>query len=139
VSAASWTIASDSWASVAFVVRAPTITNQVYVDASANIAGGGEATTARLSVPNSHSFTTGRRWDDENGTDTTDLGADNYSEFEWCITLAGSLSGGDYYDFRLYEGTTAMDTYTQVPRWTVASGAASMPLPPRLPLAILAM
>lgn len=129
VSAASWTIASDSWASVAFVVRAPTVTNEVYVDASANIAAGGEATTARLSVPNSHSFTTGRRWDNENGSDATDIAANNYSEFEWCITLAGSLSNGDYYDFRLYAGTTALTTYTNTARWTVSASSTGTGAP----------
>lgn len=104
------------------------VNNEVYVSASANIAGGGEATTARLTAPSGKStsdFVTGRRWDDENGTDTIDITTDDYTEVEWAITMAGSLSNGDYFDFRVYSGNTALDTYGVTPRWTIGSGSSA--------------
>lgn len=122
---ATWSLASDSWCSLTFVVRAPLITNDVYVDTSTNIATGGEATTARLTAPSGKSgnFTTGRRWDDENGTDTIDIASSYYTEVEWCIALKSGLSGGDYFDFRIYAADVAFDTYTLTPRWTVATSS----------------
>ncbi len=116
------TIASDSWCSVAFVVRAPIVTNDVYVETSGNITAGGEATTARLNAPSGKTtsdFVTGRRWDNENGSDSTDITTDDYSEFEWSLKVRSGLSGGDYFDFRVYAGSNALDTYTLTPRWTI--------------------
>jgi fibronectin-binding autotransporter adhesin len=89
----------------------------VYIAPSANIAAGGEATTQRL-TGGSGSFTAGRRWDNENGTDTIDIGSDGNTELEWLVGLQG-LADGDYVDFRL----TPIDTYTATPRWTVGSGS----------------
>jgi hypothetical protein len=51
--------------------------NEVYVDTSSSVASGGEATTARLTAPSGKTtgdFTIGRRWDDENGSDSIDIG-----------------------------------------------------------------
>lgn len=117
-----WSIASDSWCSIAFIVRAPTITNEVYISASGNIAAGGEATTARLNAPagkTTSDFVTGRRWDDENGTDTINLTPDDYTEVEWSLTTQAPAVGGDYFDFRVYAGGVALSTYTSTPRWTI--------------------
>ena len=103
------------------------VNNEVYVNTSSNIASGGEATTARLTAPSGKStsdFVTGRRWDDENGTDSIDITTDDYTEVEWCTALAGTLSNGDYFDFRVYSGGSPLDTYTVTPRWTVGTGAA---------------
>lgn len=122
-----WSLASDSWASLTFVVRAPTINNEVYVNTSANITAGGEATTARLTAPAGKStsdFVTGRRWDDENGADSIDITTDDYTEVEWLVFLASSVSPGDYYEFRVYKGSDAAETYTVTPRWTVPSSGA---------------
>jgi hypothetical protein len=119
------------WVSFCFVVRAPSASNECYISTSSNIASGGEATTARLTAPSGKStsdFVTGRRWDDENGTDTIDVTSDDYTEVEWSVTLTGSLSNGDYFDFRVYQGASPLDTYTVTPRWTIGSGAASYTL-----------
>lgn len=119
--------AGRDWVSFNFVVRAPSVSNEVYVDASANISSGGEATTARLTAPSGKStsdFVTGRRWDNENGSDSIDITTDDYTEVEWCITLAGSLSNGDYFDFEVYAGSTVLDTYTVTPRWTIGSSGS---------------
>lgn len=126
IASANWTIAGDSWTSIAVIVRGPVVTNDLYISASANIAAGGEATTARLTAPSGKStsdFVTGRRWDNENGTDTVDITIDDYSEVEWSLTLRSGLSGGDYFDFRVYNADAALNTYTLTPRWTISSGA----------------
>lgn len=117
-----WSIASDSWCSIAFIVRAPTVTNQVYISASSNITAGGEATTARLTAPAGKStsdFTTGRRWDNENGTDTIDIVTDDYTEVEWSLTTQAPAAASDYFDFRVYADGVALNTYTATPRWTI--------------------
>jgi hypothetical protein len=122
------TIASDSWTTVTFVVRAPVVNNDVYVVTSGNIAASGEATTARLTAPSGKTtgdFVTGRRWDDENGTDSTDITTDDYSEFEWSLKVKSGLSNGDYFDFRTYAGSNALDTYTLTPRWTIDLGTVA--------------
>lgn len=121
------TIASDSWCAVAFVIRPNVVTNEVYITPSANIASGGEATTARLTAPSGKStsdFVTGRRWDNENGTDTIDITTDDYTEVEWLVALTSAPADGDYFEFRVYAGSSALDTYTVTPKWTVGSGAS---------------
>jgi hypothetical protein len=130
ITALTATIAGDSWASLAFVVKpySTTVTNQVYISTSANIAAGGEATTARLSAPSGKStsdFFTGRRWDDENGSDSTDITTDDYSEFEWCLTVQSPAANGDYFDFRVYSGANQLSTYGVTPRWTISTSAAT--------------
>jgi hypothetical protein len=122
------TIASDSWSTVSFVVRAPVVTNDLYISTSANIAAGGEATTARLTAPSGKTtsdFVTGRRWDNENGSDSIDITTDDYTELEWCLTLRSGLAAADYFDFRVYNADAAIDTYTTTPRWTI-EGAATV-------------
>lgn len=128
---ATWSLAGDSWCSITFVIRAPTVNNDIYITTSANIAAGGENTTARLSAPSGKTtsdFATGRRWDDENGTDLIDIPTDDYSEFEWCVALKSGLANGDYFDMRVYAGDVALSPYTVTPRWTVATGGAVGPL-----------
>ena len=120
------TIAGDTWCSVSFVVRGTTVTNQVYVSTSANVAASGEATTARLAAPSGKTtgdFTTGRRWDDENGTDSIDIVADQYTEVEWVLTTQSPAAANDYFEFRVYKGAAAVDTYTVTPKWTIPGGA----------------
>jgi hypothetical protein len=106
------------------------ISNEVYVNTSANIAAGGEATTARLTAPSGKTtsdFVTGRRWDDENSAtgDAIDITVDDYTEVEWLVALSSAPVNGDYYDFRVYAGSAALDTYTQTPRWTVGTAGPS--------------
>lgn len=121
------------WSTVAFVVRAPSVTNEVYVVTSANIAAGGEDTTARLTAPSGKTtsdFTTGRRWDNENGSDSIDIATDFYTEVEWLVYLASTLNADDFVDFRVYAGSGALDTYTVTPRWTIPSAGGGSTLAP---------
>lgn len=121
-----------------FRARAASVTNEVYIDASANIAAGGEATTARLTAPSGKTtsdFVTGRRWDDENGTDTIDISTDDYTEVEWKVALSSTPVANDYYDFRVYAGINALDTYTQLPRWTVPATGGAFPFQSQHPMA----
>lgn len=115
------TIAGDSWASKAFVVRAPIVANECYVSLSSNIAAGGEATTSRL-TGGTGSFAPGRIWDNENGTDALNPDTDEHTEVAWCLQLAAGLSGGDYFDFRVYAGASPLSDYPVTPRWTVGAG-----------------
>lgn len=110
----------------------PAVTNQVYVDASANITAGGEATTARLTAPSGKStsdFVIGRRWDDENGNDSIDITTDDYTEVEWRINTQSPAANGDYFDFRVYAGSSPLSTYTVTPRLTMGA-PAEIVLPP---------
>lgn len=106
-----------------------TTPNQVYVTTSANITAGGEATTARLTAPAGKStsdFVTGRRWDDENGTDTIDITTDDYTEVEWLTFIASSAANDDFFDFRVYAGSSALNTYTVTPRWTIPGAGGTV-------------
>lgn len=119
------TIASDSWCTVAFVIRPHVVNNEVYITTSANITAGGEATTARLTAPSGKTtsdFVTGRRWDDENGTDTINITSDDYTEVEWLVALSSAPVDTDYFEFRVYAGATALYAYTLTPKWTVGTG-----------------
>jgi len=124
IAALTATIAGDSWASLCFVVKPNVVNNEVYVNTSSNIAAGGEATTARLTAPSGKStsdFVTGRRWDDENGTDAIDITTSDYTEVEWLVHIASSAQNNDYFDFRVYSGGSALPVYTVTPRWTITS------------------
>lgn len=109
-----------------FLLRARpvTVANEVYIAASANITAGGEATTQQLTA-GSGSFTTGRMWDNENGTDSIDIGSNGYTELEWNLATQSPAANGDYFDFRVYSGTNALAAYTQTPRWTIGGGPAT--------------
>lgn len=128
--AATWSYTASAAASAGGVIvrlreyTAP-ITNEVYVSTSSNISASGEATTARLSVPGGKSFTTGRIWDDENGTDSIDVATDNYTELAWCLQAQSPAANGDFYDFRVYAGAAALDSYTVTPRLTIGSSSGA--------------
>ena len=93
---------------------------------STNIASGGEASTQQLTT-GSGTFTTGRMWDDENGTDTIDIGSGGYTEIEWCIVAqAGYAEPGVTYEFRVVADGVALATYTATPAWTISSGTAAL-------------
>lgn len=109
-------------------LRCSSVANEVYVSPSSNIAAGGEATTARLTAPSGKTtsdFVTGRRWDNENGTDTIDITTLDYTEVEWCLNSQSPAVATDFFDFRVYAGSTALTTYTVTPRWTLTSGGAT--------------
>jgi hypothetical protein len=112
-------------------VRASAVNHEAYITTSANIAAGGEATTARLTAPSGKTtgdFVTGRRWDNENGTDTIDITTDDYTEVEWLVALSATPANDDFFDFRVYAGSTALTTYSVTPRWTIpgAGGGGAM-------------
>lgn len=114
-----------------FVLRArvASVSNRIYIAPSSNITAGGEATTARLTAPSgktTSNFTTGRRWDDENGADSVDIASGNYSEFEWCLQAQSPAANAEVYQFRVYAGTSALDTYTLTPQWTIGTGGGSV-------------
>jgi hypothetical protein len=104
---------------------------------SSNIASGGEATTARLTAPSgktSGDFTTGRRWDDENGTDSLTIAVDDWTTIAWSIEPNGAaVANAEVYEFRIVADGVALDTYTVTPQWTIGTPAApSLPMPQSL-------
>jgi hypothetical protein len=106
-----------------------TIPNEIYINTSANITASGEATTFRLTAPAGKAtsdFVTGRRWDDENGTDSIDITTDDYTEVEWLVALSATPAISDYFEFRVYAAAAALDTYTVTPRWTIPGAGGSI-------------
>ncbi len=96
---------------------------------SGNIAVSGENTTAQLTAPTSGTFGGGRIQDDENPTDTVDIGDDQFREDEWCIEALPAAVGGETYQFRvLFEGVVA-DTITVTPQLTISSGITASGVP----------
>lgn len=139
----SYTVSAAASGPTAFLVlraRLAATTNEIFIAPSANIAAGGEATTARLTAPSGKTtadFVTGRRWDDENGSDAIDITVDDYTELEWCINTQSPAVNGDAFEFRVYAGASALDTYTVTPQVTLGAAPASLP-PIRIPAARLA-
>ncbi len=121
---------TDALAIYGFIIRTkPSANNEVYISASGNVAAGGEATTARLTAPATKTtgdFDTGRRWDDENGADSIDITEDDYTELEWVITTQSPAAVDDYFEFRLYDGDTAITTYTVTPKWTIGTDVSEV-------------
>jgi len=114
------TIASDSWCTVAFVVRGITQDSEVYVEASSNISdAGADGTTNRLSTSGG-TFQSGARIDDGTGK-AIDLGDTYQTEIEYRINTKSGLTPGDYFEFQI-GGLTAYD-YT--PKWTIGTGGSS--------------
>lgn len=132
------TNASDEYGSSALTChRADAFT----LSASSNIAAGGEDTTARLTAPSGKSsvtdFDTGRRWDDENGTDAINITEDDYTELEWALEATGNAIDAGDYDFRVVlNDETTLDTYTVTPTWTVSAGASEVALAGSGPVSI---
>lgn len=91
----------------------PDSTGRVRLALSSNITAGGADTTAILLAPagSPKSFTAGRIWDDESGQDSITIGADQYTELEFCIEAvsANGAQASDVYEFRVtraFAGTT---------------------------------
>lgn len=126
--------ASAAWRAQTIIVHPST--PPIFVSASANITAGGEATTAQLTPPSGKTtsdFTTGRMWDDENGTDTIDVVVDDYTELEWSLQAQSPAVNTDIYQFRVTAAGTALGTYTVTPEWTIGTpaGAPSASVPRR--------
>ncbi len=99
------------------------------ISLSGNIAASGENTTVQLTAPTSGAFGGGRIQDDENPTDTVDIGDDQFREDEWCIEALPAAVGGETYQFRvLFEGVVA-DTITVTPQITIAAAGTTITVP----------
>ena len=95
---------------------------EVVLSASSNITASGENTTAQLTPPGISSFGGGRIQDDENPTDTVNIGLAQYREDEWCIELTADAVDGADYEFRVIDSDgTTLASYAQYPLLTVAS------------------
>ena len=128
-----WAQTNGTTYSHVYAVRPAEAANELYVSASANITAGGESTTSRLSG-GTGTFLTGRRWDDENGSDALgDPSADQNTEVEWSLNTQAPATDGDYWDFRVYNGSSALDSYTDEIRLTIGTPTTpSLPMPQSL-------
>lgn len=102
---------------------------------SPNIAAGGEATTMYgMVAPSGKSgseFTTGRRWDDENGLDSLTIAADFWTKIGWAIQAnSAAVTNGQQYEFRVVADGVPLDTYSFTPRLTIGSAATPKSAPP---------
>lgn len=102
--------------------------------ASANLTDGG-ATTQQLGAG---SFKAGTV-DEVDGLCAGNTYFNQETEFEWSVRVRGAdVVAGDTIDFRLYDGTTLLDTYTNTGRVTLGAGGGGggedeHPRHPRLP------
>lgn len=94
---------------------------------SANIAAGGnDVTTMQLTAPagkNNASFQAGKISDDTNPLPTIDLGANNWTEIEFCIKAQSSkAANNDVWQLRLSANGTAFNNYTvAMANWTIGA------------------
>lgn len=118
--------ASAAASSASVIVRlreyTASVANQVYIDASANIAASAATSTTSQLTGGSGSFIAGRISDDTNPLPSIDIGSDGNTELEWSINTQSPAANGDYYDFIVTKSGTALDTYTAIPRLTLGSG-----------------
>jgi hypothetical protein len=92
--------------------------------ASSNIAASGENTTDRLTGGGTHGG--GRVQDDENPGDFVNLAENESREDAWVIQPDSVFAiQGLQYSFRLVlADDTELDTYTAIPKWTIAEDGA---------------
>lgn len=94
--------------------------------ASSNIAASAAtATTAIMSAPagkDTGDFDPGWISDDTNPGPSTDIDTDLYTELEWCLQATAYAGPGVTYEFRVSDNGTALDSYTDLPEWTIEAG-----------------
>jgi hypothetical protein len=109
-----------------------TLPAPVKISVSAHITASGEVTTAQLTAPSGKTtgdFVAGRIQDDENPSDTVNIGADEYTELEWCIqAVSGVAVDTDVYQFRVTANGTALSSYPALPEWTIGAPAGGVTL-----------
>lgn len=95
-------------------------------------ASASTSTTARLTAPSGKTtgdFQAGRISDDTNPLPSIDLDSGKYTELEWCFKVGSDAGASDEYEFRVTSAGTVLETYTQAPKVTVASGGLSLAVP----------
>lgn len=104
-------------------------TPEIVLSPSANIAAGGEDTTAQLTAPTGKStadFGGGRIADDENPSDAVDINLNEYREDEWSLVATAAATNLATYEFRVLIDGQPVDTTTVTPQWTISTGAYSL-------------
>lgn len=94
------------------------------LSASDNIAPSGENTTPQLTPPSGKTtgdFGGGRIQDDENPTDTVDIGDGEYREDEWAIEATTDAVLDDVYEFRVLIDGIPAQTISETPEWTIST------------------
>lgn len=94
---------------------------------SPNIAPSGENTTGQLTPPASGTFGGGRIQDDENPTDATDIGLDQYLEDEWCIKAQDCADPTATYQFRVLINGIPVGTTSVTPQLSLKNQASGDP------------
>jgi hypothetical protein len=101
-------------------------TNEVWIDASGNIAASAATSTTAQLTGGSGTFVAGSISDDTNPLPSVDIGADGNTELEWCVNTQSPAVNTDYFDFRVTANGTALDTYTATPRLTLGTGGSAI-------------
>jgi hypothetical protein len=86
---------------------------------AASVDADNTALTVRRLTADAGTFVNGQ-YDSTGATGTITLAGSSVSELEFGLVLSGTFVSGDTLDFRVYRGgSTALNTYTQIPRVTV--------------------
>lgn len=114
----------DSPTGPSIFLRVRQVDAPMQLASSTNITASGETTTAQLSAPTGKTtgnFTSGRIQDDENPTDSVDLGTTDYTEFEWNLQATSQASDTEVYQFRVTVNGAPFPTYAVTPQWTIGT------------------
>ncbi|MBA4389071.1 MAG: hypothetical protein C0404_13905, partial [Verrucomicrobia bacterium] len=94
--------------------------------ATSSLLGNGDATTALL--PGSGAFIAGKCVEaPSNSCASISYGTNQYANFEYVFRATARAHGSGIYYFRLSNNGTALTTYTNYPRLTIAAGEANEP------------
>lgn len=90
---------------------------------SPNIAASAATSTTALLLPplgrTTSNFVAGRISDDTNPLPSVTLGPNQYTELEWCLQASEDALFGDTYEFRITRAGVVLNTYSNMPRWTI--------------------
>jgi hypothetical protein len=90
---------------------------------SPNIAASAATATTALLIPPAgrtvSDFVAGRISDDTNPLPSLTIAQNKYTEIEWCLQASEDALVGDTYEFRITRGGIVLDTYSNIPKWTI--------------------
>lgn len=120
------TLSASGSGPAAFVrLRSIAPTQSIRLKASSNIAAAAADTTTQQLTGGTGTFLAGRISDDTNPLPTLDLGADGFTELEWCVEAnSAGVTAGQVYEFRVTAAGAALNGYTVTPTITIGSEPA---------------
>lgn len=107
-----------------FTFQAPGSSTSAFDLALSSTVTNGEATTVQLLPPTGKTtadFQAGKLSESSSPMAAIDLTANKYTELEWVLTANSSAVTSTQYEFRVTKNGTALDTYSQTPKWTIGT------------------